>query len=159
MIFYQGLLESKIWSEKQQKIVVDFSPNGVFETDDEEIIELLNKMEYPTQADRLEWEKTGRYPRRGGFHRLGEKPNLPSGRPAIEDYEPGKQTPVRAANAPSMPATEKAELASTLPPTPAADKVVKRKKATTAKKKTSSKKVPVTTKPKKKIARRSKTNK
>lgn len=166
MIFYQGLLESKIWSEKHQKIVVDFSPDGVFETDDEEIIETLNEMGYPTEFDRQEWERTGRFPRKGGFQNVGKVDKLPSGRPSVEDYKPGQQTPVRAPDAPPMPATETADLH-----TATADKVVKRKKIPAMPKKATPKKKASATKkkaappkqaevkPRKKIARRSKTSK
>ena len=107
MRFYQGLLPRMIWSPSDNKVLVDFSPNGEFETEDEDLIKLLRGKGYPIYGDMLELEATGTLPH-GGFEKVIEDGELPSGRPSIEEEVTGQKAKVRPRNI--LPATEAQDL-------------------------------------------------
>lgn len=110
MKFYQGLLPRIIWDPSKNTALLEFDDNGVFETDDENLIKLLRGKGYLLDMDMAELERTGRLPH-GGFEKVGEE-NLPSGRPAVEDdtHIHGQKPLVRARQ---MPATEAADVGTT----------------------------------------------
>jgi hypothetical protein len=85
MRFYQGLLPRIIWDPSEGKPLVEFSLEGVFETEDEKIIKCLKRDGYLVQRDLDELERTGKLAH-GGFEKpIVDERELPSGRKPIED--------------------------------------------------------------------------
>ena len=108
MKFYQGLLPRIIWDASKNKILLEFSTEGIFETEDENLIKLLRGKGYPLEADLIELERTGRLPH-GGFEKSIGDHDLPSGRSPVEDPDSvhGVKPQVRQ----RVPDSEEAEMA------------------------------------------------
>lgn len=84
MKFYQGLLPRQIWDPSNNKVLVEFDRNHEFETEDEDLIKLLRGKGYPIYSDMMELERTGTLPH-GGFEKVIEDGDLPSGRSSVEE--------------------------------------------------------------------------
>lgn len=110
MKFYQGLLPRILWDPSKNTILLEFSQNGTFETEDENLIKLLRGKGYPVEADLIELERTGRLPH-GGFEKVIGEHDLPSGRSSVED--PDSVHGVKPQVRPRIPETEKEQLAQT----------------------------------------------
>jgi len=108
MKFYQGLLSRIIWDPSKNKILVEFDRNRTFETEDENLIKLLRGKGYLLDRDMAELERTGTLPH-GGFEKVIQDGDLPSGRPSVEDKSSvhGPQPKVRARQ---LPGTEQQDL-------------------------------------------------
>lgn len=84
-IFYQGLLPRIIINPKNGKVLIEFDrKTRTYETDDEEIIALLEDRGYPQYEDLQILERTGRLDH-GGFEKaIADEKVLPSGRKPFE---------------------------------------------------------------------------
>lgn len=123
MKFYQGLLPRIIWDASDNRALLEFDEHGEFETEDENLIKLLRGKGYLLDRDMAELEKTGRLPH-GGFEKVIEDGDLPSGRPAVEDDShvhgpPAKVRPrqqaVPTSEAADMAGAKKSELKINIP--------------------------------------------
>lgn len=110
MKFYQGLLPRIIWDPSKNKPLVEFGLDRCFETEDENLIKLLRGKGYLLDQDMAELERTGTLPH-GGFEKVIEDGDLPSGRASIEDESTvhGAKPQVRARQ---LPADEGQDLAT-----------------------------------------------
>jgi hypothetical protein len=108
MKFYQGLLPRIIWDPSKNETLVEFGTDRTFETEDENLIKLLRGKGYLLDRDMAELERTGTLPH-GGFEKVIEDGDLPSGRASVEDESSvhGAKPQVRARK---MPATEAQDL-------------------------------------------------
>lgn len=92
MRFYQGLLPAIVWDAKVGAPKWEFK-NGVFDTDDENLINELLDYGYLTREDVAILEAGGTLPH-GGF---GPQPpidsQLPSGRPPMDDPDAAQNQP------------------------------------------------------------------
>jgi hypothetical protein len=116
MKFYQGLLPRIIWDPSKNKTLVEFGLDRTFETEDENLIKLLRGKGYLLDRDMAELERTGTLPH-GGFEKVIEDGDLPSGRASVEDESTvhGAKPQVRARQ---LPSTEGQALATDKKPEP-----------------------------------------
>jgi hypothetical protein len=109
MKFYQGLLPRIIWDPSKNTALLEFNETGEFETEDENLIKLLRGKGYLLDRDMVELERTGRLPH-GGFEKVIEDGDLPSGRPAVED-ESNVHRPKANVRPRQVPVTEQVDMA------------------------------------------------
>jgi len=109
MKFYQGLLPRIIWDPSNNRALLEFDERGEFETEDEDLLKLLRGKGYLLDRDMAELERTGRLPH-GGFEKVIEDGDLPSGRLAVEDdsYVHGPPAKVRPRHQ-AVPVSEAAD--------------------------------------------------
>lgn len=86
MKFYQGHLPRIVWDKDVGGPIAHFNKHGFFETDDEKIQELLIGKGYLTEKDMEDLRRFGTSPH-GGFQKVVDDSELPSGKPPIEDDE------------------------------------------------------------------------
>lgn len=115
MRFYQGLLPAVIWDPKVGAPMVEFK-NGIFDTDDEKIIERLRADGYLVEED-LEVLKAGGRLEHGGFtDGTSVDGQLPSGKPPVEEPEKFGGQPLTPAgnvvHSDNLPANEETEMAT-----------------------------------------------
>ncbi len=114
MRFYQGLLPAVIWDPKVGAPMVEFK-NGIFDTEDEEIIERLYADGYLVEEDLKVLEAGGRLEHGGFTDGTSIDGQLPSGKPPVEEPEKfGGQplTPAGNVSHDNLPADEEAEMAT-----------------------------------------------
>lgn len=115
MRFYQGLLPAVIWDKEIRAPSVEFK-NGVFDTEDEKLIEMLTTKGYLTRVDIQTLEDGGTLDH-GGFERQVFDEDLPSGRPPMDNPEIAGGDPLIAQartmgpSADKLPSNENADLA------------------------------------------------
>lgn len=85
MRFYQGLLPAIVWDPTAGAPGAEFV-KGVFDTEDEKLILLLQKKGYLDRADVGVLQAGGTLPH-GGFERVSDDSKLPSGRPPMDNPE------------------------------------------------------------------------
>ncbi len=111
MRFYQGLLPAIIWDPKVGAAIVEFK-DGIFDTEDEKIIDRLHADGYLVEEDLAILEAGGRLDH-GGFTDGTSVDNmLPSGKPPVEEPEKfGGQPLTPAGNVlhDNLPDSEEAE--------------------------------------------------
>lgn len=86
MKFYQGHLPRIVWDKDVGAPAAHFDKHGFFETGDEKIQQLLIGKGYLTEKDLEDLRKFGTSPH-GGFQKVVDDSELPSGKPPIEDDE------------------------------------------------------------------------
>lgn len=84
MRFYQGLLPAIIWDPKVKAPKVEFK-NGIFDTDDEDIIIFLKKEGYLIEEDVKILEAGGNIDHGGFEPQVPVDKDLPSGRAPMDD--------------------------------------------------------------------------